>query len=121
MSQNNDSKPNGFTKKCRDCNKQIYLHRGASGPWRAFEAAQDADPEEWHRHRCDSSLRDAEILGIIAPPGTKIADLIPKLKRLIEDFAQLVDQAEVRQAEVEANKVEAARIAAEGAVGPAQA
>ena len=107
MSQSNESKPNGFTKKCRDCNKQIYLHRGASGPWRAFEAAQDADPEEWHRHRCDSSLRDAEILGIIAPPGTKVADLIPKLKRLIEDFRQLVDQAEERQAQVEAAKAEA--------------
>ena len=107
MSQSNESKPNGFTKKCRDCNKQIYLHRGASGPWRAFEAAQDADPEEWHRHRCDSSLRDAEILGIIAPPGTKVADLIPKLKRLIEDFRELVDQAEERQAQVEAAKAEA--------------
>jgi len=32
-----ESKPNGFTKKCRDCGKLIYLHRGSSDRWRAFE------------------------------------------------------------------------------------
>ena len=93
---NPESKPNGFTKKCRDCNQEIYLHRGSSGPWRAFEAAPAGDPEEWRRHRCPAGLQDAEIMGIIAPPGSKPADLHPKLRRLSQDLLELAAQAEKR-------------------------
>jgi hypothetical protein len=91
-----DSKPNGYTKRCRDCEKDIYLHRGPTGPWRAYEPA--ADPTglegEWVRHRCTAALQDAEIMHIIAPAGSKPADLVPRLKRLIKDFSALVEQAE---------------------------
>jgi hypothetical protein len=95
---NPESKPNGFTKKCRDCGRDIYLHRGASGPWRAFEAAPAGDPEEWHRHRCPAGLQDAEIMGIIAPPGSKPVDLPPKLKQVGQDLIELAGQAEKRLA-----------------------
>jgi hypothetical protein len=91
-----ETKPNGFYKKCRDCNQEIYLHRGSSGPWRAFEAAPAGDPEEWRRHRCPAGLQDAEIMGIIAPPGSKPADLHPRLRRVGQDLLELADQAEKR-------------------------
>ena len=93
-----DSKPNGFTKTCRDCSKEIYLHRGNSGPWRAFEAAPAGGQEEWVRHRCAAGLQDAELMGIIAPPGTKPIDLGPRLRRILEDFKGIADQAEKRAA-----------------------
>jgi hypothetical protein len=95
--QQTESKPNGFTKKCRDCEKTIYLHRGAAGPWRAFEAIPDAvGVDEWVRHRCAAGLQDAEILSIVAPPGTKPNALVPKVRQLIEDFRDLLEQAEAR-------------------------
>ncbi|MGQ0562728.1 MAG: hypothetical protein ACT443_12745 [Gemmatimonadota bacterium] len=93
-----ESKPNGFTKSCRDCDKPIYLHRGTAGPWRAFEPAPADAPDEWVRHRCAAGLQDAELLGIVAPPGTKPAQLVSKIQRLIEDFHVLLDQAEKRAA-----------------------
>jgi hypothetical protein len=92
-----DTKPNGYNKKCRDCEKPIYLHRGSSGPWRAYEAAVGPEGEpEWVRHRCASALQDAEIMHIIAPAGSKPTDLVPKMKRLIVDFENLIEQAEAR-------------------------
>lgn len=95
--QQTESKPNGFTKKCRDCDKTIYLHRGAAGPWRAFEAIPDAvGIDEWVRHRCPAGLQDAEILSIVAPPGTKPNALVPKVRQLIDDFSDLLEQAEAR-------------------------
>jgi hypothetical protein len=94
--QHTDTKPNGFTKKCRDCEKTIYLHRGAAGPWRAFEPNDGTGAEEWARHRCAAGLQDAEILGIVAPPGTKPGQLVPRVKRLIEDLTELLEQAESR-------------------------
>ena len=94
-----DSKPNGYTKRCRDCEKPIYLHRGSSGPWRAYEPGSGEEgAEEWVRHRCASALQDAELMHIIAPAGSKPTDLVPKLKRLIVDFENLIEQAEARLA-----------------------
>ena len=93
-----ESKPNGFTKKCRDCNKPIYLHRGTTDRWRAFEPAPDnATSDEWVRHRCPAGLHDAELLSLIAPPGAKREDLVATLKRLITDFQTIIAQAEARQ------------------------
>jgi hypothetical protein len=94
-----ESKPNGFTKKCRDCNKFIYLHRGSSDRWRAFEPAPDSPtPDEWIRHRCPAGLQDADLLSLIAPAIAKRDDLIGTLKRLIEDFELMIAQAEIAQA-----------------------
>jgi hypothetical protein len=90
------SKPNGFVKPCRDCESMIYLHRGPSGPWRAYEPAINEDADEWNRHRCTAALQDAEILSIIAPPGSKPQDLIPKIRRLIQDLQGFSEQAERR-------------------------
>lgn len=96
-----ETKPNGYTKKCRDCEKDIYLHRGPTGPWRAYEPATDPEAEmgDWIRHRCTAALQDAEIMHIIAPAGSKPGELIPKLKRLLKDFEVIVTQAERTQAE----------------------
>ncbi|MGQ0813911.1 MAG: hypothetical protein ACT4O1_05540 [Gemmatimonadota bacterium] len=74
----------------------IYLHRGPAGPWRAFDANNDPTTDEWVRHRCAGGLQDAEILSIVVPPGTKPKDLVPKLKRLVEDLGELLEQAEAR-------------------------
>ena len=88
-----ESKPNGFTKKCRDCGKLIYLHRGSSDRWRAFEPGQQ--PDEWDRHRCPAGLQDADLLSLIAPSGNnKRNELIETLKRLVEDFEVIIAQAE---------------------------
>ena len=90
-----DTKPNGYNKSCRDCDKPIYLHSGPSGPWRAYDPmVGDAETGEWNRHRCPAALQDAEIMGIVSPAGSKPGELIPKLKRLIKDFEGLVTQAE---------------------------
>ena len=90
-----ESKPNGFTKKCRDCNKMIYLHRGTTDRWRAFEPAPDnANNDEWVRHRCPAGLHDADLLSLIAPPGAKREDLVNKLRQLIDDFEVIIQQAE---------------------------
>jgi sugar phosphate isomerase/epimerase len=97
-----ENKPNGFLKKCRDCEATIYLHRGGAGPWRAFEPAEGVGAEEWNRHRCAAGLADAEMMTIVAPPGTKPDQIIPRVKRLIEDFRELLAQAEQRQAELQA-------------------
>ena len=94
---NTETKPNGFLKKCRDCDVTIYLHRGGAGPWRAFEPIPDLPAEEWNRHRCSAGLQDAEIMTILAPPGTKPAMMIPRMRRLIEDFKELLEQAEQRE------------------------
>jgi hypothetical protein len=88
-----ESKPNGFTKKCRDCDKPIYLHRGTSDRWRAFEPAFGSN-DEWIRHRCPAGLHDADLLSLIAPAGAKREDLVNKLKMLINDFQQIINQAE---------------------------
>jgi len=95
--QADDSKPNGYSKQCRDCDRTIYLHRGPSGPWRAYESsfAEGAEAGEWVRHRCPSALQDAEIMGIISPAGSKPLELVPRLKRLIKDFEHLISQAPV--------------------------
>ena len=88
-----ESKPNGFTKTCRDCNKPIYLHRGTTDRWRPFEPAAGT-VDEWNRHRCPASLQDADLLSLIAPANAKRADLIATLKRLINDFEIMIEQAE---------------------------
>ena len=109
-----DSKPSGYRKKCRDCDKPIYLHRGPSGPWRAYDPLPaDAPPDtDYTRHRCSAALQDAEIMGIIAPAGTKPADFIPRLKRVIKDFQGMVDDAEKDKAAAEAAAAAAAAAAA---------
>jgi hypothetical protein len=93
-----ETKPNGFTKKCRDCDKFIYLHRGNSDRWRAFEhiGPPSDTSDKWVRHRCASGLQDAELMSLIAPAGLKPVDLIAKLKRVIADFEDLIEQAESR-------------------------
>lgn len=93
-----ETKPNGFTKKCSDCDKPIYLHRGTSDRWRAFEPAEPngSMSDEWVRHRCPSGLQDAELLSLIAPAGAKPGELIAKLKRLVGDFENIIAQAEAR-------------------------
>ena len=93
-----ETKPNGFTKKCRDCNRSIYLHRGNTDRWRAFEtsAPSGSMSEEWVRHRCPSGLQDAELMSLIAPAGAKPADLILKLRQLIEGFEEIIAEAETR-------------------------
>jgi hypothetical protein len=96
-----ESKPNGYIKQCRDCEKTIYLHRGANGPWRAYEAPRDltgAEETEWVRHRCTAALQDAELLGIVGPPGSKPADFLPRLRRVVQDLSGLLKQAESRAA-----------------------
>lgn len=96
-----DSKPNGYTKICRDCEKMIYLHRGPTGPWRAYDMPAEhveGVETEYVRHRCASALQDAEIMHIISPAGTKPGDLAPKLKRVITDFQTIIEQAEARNA-----------------------
>jgi hypothetical protein len=109
-----ETKPNGFTKKCRDCDKLIYLHRGTSDRWRAFEPAADgAASDEWIRHRCPAGLQDADLLSLIAPAVAKRDDLILTLKRLIKDFELMIAQSEAAReaAAVEAAAQEAARSA----------
>jgi hypothetical protein len=93
-----ETKPNGFTKKCRDCNKPIYLHRGTSDRWRAFESVYSpaGTPDEWIRHRCPAGLQDAELMSLIAPAGSKPRDLVAKLKQIIGDFEEIISQAEAR-------------------------
>lgn len=98
-----ESKPNGYTKTCRDCDNTIYLHRGPTGPWRAYDLPAETvvgEEVEYVRHRCPAALQDAEIMHIISPAGTKPGDLAPKLKRLITDFQTVVEQAEARNAPV---------------------
>lgn len=110
-----ESKPNGFTKVCRDCNKAIYLHRGMTDRWRPFEPA--GEPDEWNRHRCPASLQDADLLSLIAPANAKRVDLIATLRRLIVDFEIMIAQAEVAQeAAAEAAAATAAAQAASKAV-----
>lgn len=95
-----ETKPNGFTKKCRDCKKLIYLHRGTGDRWRAFEPAPDSPtPDEWIRHRCPAGLQDADLLNLIAPPITKREDVVATLKRLIGDFQLMIEHAESNQTE----------------------
>ena len=89
-----ESKPNGFTKQCRDCNKPIYLHRGTTDRWRAFEPAVDGNNDEWVRHRCPAGLHDADLMSLIAPAGAKREELVSKLKLLISDFQLIISQAE---------------------------
>jgi hypothetical protein len=107
-----ESKPNGFTKKCRDCGKPIYLHRGTTDRWRAFEPTDGngGAGDEWSRHRCPSGLQDADLLSLIAPAGAKRDDLVQTLKRLIVDFEVMIEQAE-QAAQVAAQQ--AAQAAAE--------
>jgi hypothetical protein len=97
-----ETKPNGFTKTCRDCGKLIYLHRGTTDRWRAFEPSDamngTAPTDEWTRHRCPSGLQDADLLSLIAPAGAKREDLVATLKRLITDFQVMIEQAEARVA-----------------------
>ena len=91
-----ESKPNGFTKQCRDCGKLIYLHRGSSDRWRAFEPGEL--PDEWDRHRCPSGLQDADLLTLIAPAGNKRENLVEKMKQLVTDFEVMIQQAEEKAA-----------------------
>jgi hypothetical protein len=92
-----ESKPNGFTMQCRNCRNTIYLHSGQGGRWRAYEPSDDAtEMDQWNRHRCPDALQDAEIMNLIAPPGSKPADLIPRISRLIEDLQSFIKQAESR-------------------------
>ena len=94
-----ESKPNGFTKRCRDCDKLIYLHRGTSDRWRAFEpSADNPGADEWIRHRCAAGLQDADLLSLVAPAIAKRDDLVVTLKRLIEDFKVMIAQAEASAA-----------------------
>jgi hypothetical protein len=91
-----ESKPNGFTMQCRQCKNRIYLH-GQGGRWRAYEPHSDTtEMDQWNRHRCPDALQDAEIMNLIAPPGSKPADLIPRISRLIEDLQSFIKQAESR-------------------------
>jgi hypothetical protein len=92
-----DVKPGGYLKTCRDCGQTIYLHRITSGPWRAYEPPV-ADPQDhdWARHRCAAALQDAEMLGIIAPPGSKPGEVIPRVKQVITDLQQILEQIESR-------------------------
>ncbi|MGH7460982.1 MAG: hypothetical protein ACREMA_08130, partial [Longimicrobiales bacterium] len=93
--QVSESKPNGFTMQCRHCDNTIYLHSGAGGRWRAYEPNYGkTELDEWNRHRCAAALQDAEIMNLVAPPGSKPADLIPRITRLIQDFQSFVTQAE---------------------------
>jgi hypothetical protein len=93
--QVSESKPNGFTMHCRHCESEIYLHSGAGGRWRAYEPG-NAAVDEWKRHRCAAALQDAEIMSLVAPAGSKPADLIPRITRLIQDFQSFIKQAEAR-------------------------
>ncbi|HEY0672555.1 MAG TPA: hypothetical protein VGD27_09825 [Longimicrobiales bacterium] len=111
-----ESKPNGFTKKCRDCGKTIYLHRGTTDRWRAFEPGEQ--PDEWSRHRCPAGLQDADMLSLIAPAGAKRDDLVHTLRRLIADFEVMIKQAEATAA---ANAAAAATAAANAAEAKAAA
>jgi hypothetical protein len=111
-----ESKPNGFTKNCRDCGKTIYLHRGTTDRWRPFEPG--ALPDEWNRHRCPSSLQDADLLSLIAPANAKRPDLIATLHRIIKDFEQMIEQAEAGLAA--ANAAAAATAAATAAANEKQ-
>jgi hypothetical protein len=93
-----ESKPNGFTMQCRNCKNTIYLQSGQGGRWRAYEPNYDAtEMDQWNRHRCPDALQDAEIMNLIAPPGSKPADLIPRIYRLIEDLQSFIEQAESRR------------------------
>ncbi|MGH7470139.1 MAG: hypothetical protein ACRENP_19510 [Longimicrobiales bacterium] len=92
-----ESKPNGFTMQCRHCGNAIYLHSGTGGRWRAYEPSNgNAEMDEWNRHRCAAALQDAEIMNLVAPAGSKPADLIPRITRLIQDFQSFIKQAEAR-------------------------
>ena len=96
-----EAKPNGFTTICRDCHEQIYLHRGNTDRWRAFErpASLEAGADDWARHRCPSGLQDAELMSLVAPAGLKPAELVDKLRQLIAGFENIIGQAEARIAE----------------------
>ncbi len=102
-----ESKPNGFTKKCRDCGKLIYLHRGSSDRWRAFEPA--TEPDEWDRHRCPSGLQDADLLTLIAPAGNKRDNMVDLMKSIVTDLEVMIAQAE---AQAEAHAAAQAQLAA---------
>ena len=103
-----DVKAGGYNKRCRECEAMIYLHRGTNGPWRAYDPPVGRpEDHDWARHRCAAALQDAELLGIVAPPGSKPADLIPRLKRMISDLQEVLGQMESRQ--------EAAQAAAQAA------
>jgi hypothetical protein len=114
-----ESKPNGFTKKCRDCGKVIYLHRGTTDRWRAFEPSNSngGPGDEWARHRCPSGLQDADLLSLIAPAGAKRDDLVLTLKRLIDDFHVMIAQAELNMQQaadkLAADKIVSDKLAAE--------
>jgi hypothetical protein len=100
-----DVKAGGFHKRCRECESMIYLHRGTNGPWRAYETpVGKPEDHDWARHRCAGALQDAELLGIVAPPGSKPADLIPRVKRMISDLQEVLGQMESRQQEAAAAK-----------------
>jgi hypothetical protein len=105
-----EAKPNGFTTICRDCNEQIYLHRGNTDRWRAFErpTSIEAGADDWARHRCPSGLQDAELMSLIAPVGLKPAQLVEKLRQLIAGFEGIIAQAEARIVDERA-KAESAR------------
>ncbi len=93
-----DVKAGGYLKRCRECENTIYLHRGTNGPWRAYESpVGKPEDHDWARHRCAAALQDAELLGIVAPPGSKPADLIPRVKRMIADLQEILTQMETRQ------------------------
>jgi hypothetical protein len=93
-----EAKPNGYTTTCRDCSERIYLHRGNTDRWRAFErpTAIDAGADDWVRHRCPSGLQDAELMSLVAPAGVKPAQLIDILRQLIAGFEGMIEQAEAR-------------------------
>ena len=107
-----EAKPNGFTTICRDCHEQIYLHRGNTDRWRAFErpTSIEAGADDWARHRCPSGLQDAELMSLVAPAGLKPAELVEKLRQLIAGFERIIVQAEARIVDDERAKAAAAAL-----------
>ena len=100
--QVSESRPNSFTLKCRDCKNTIYLQKGEGGRWRAYEPSYNAtETDQWNRHRCPDALQDAEIMNLITPAGSKPADLIPRISRLIENLQSFIEQAESRARQTE--------------------
>ena len=118
-----ESKPNGFTMKCRACDNPIYLHSGMGGRWRAYEPARaNAEPDEWNRHRCTAALQDAEIMNLVAPAGSKPVDLVPRMHLLVRDLQSFIKQAEARETEQAALRAaEATLKAAEAPLKAAEA